>query len=152
MAKLHRICPFSHRSCKECNFYLGRHCYTDFQSVAHRIKHNNKKRINYNEIPLLRFGNSRPDMRLPENERNEDLLSRVKLKIIDLISEQSKVYPCEAASTWTWDDPDVQRFINGCMHVTSWEQLKEYCLRKARSGETEVVIYESPSYLMVAGG
>ena len=58
----------------------------------------------------------------------------------------------EEARGWQWNDPEVQRFINGCVHVTSWHEMEEYCLRRAAKGDSEVVIYQSPGYLMISGG
>jgi hypothetical protein len=76
----------------------------------------------------------------------------IKLKFIDMITEQARIEDLEKASSWIWDDPDRQRFINGTIHITSWEQLADYCRRRAKRGEKEIIIYEAPSYLLIGGG
>jgi hypothetical protein len=76
----------------------------------------------------------------------------LKLKIIDLVTEESWYASLEDARSWRWDDEEMQRFINGCVHITCWRELDGYCRRRAARGESEVVIYQSPGYLMISGG
>jgi hypothetical protein len=151
MAKIKRICPFNHKSCAYCTFYSGRHCYTDF----HRVRAGNRfdgSMPDLNKIPLLslhRYGQGTEDN---GKGKSKQLLIGIKLKITDMITEQTRIENLDSAKSWVWDNPDTQRFINGTVHITSWRQLIDYCRRKAKRGEKEIIIYEAPSYLLIGGG
>ncbi len=149
---MNRICPFNHRSCAECTFYRGRHCFTDFRHGNGRQRKNSAEMPDFNSIPLLTFrrnGTAAEKRKKAEGSRRQP---QMKLKIIDLITEETIFADMEEARGWQWNDPEVQRFINGCVHVTSWHEMEEYCLRRAAKGDSEVVIYQSPGYLMISGG
>ena len=150
MAKIKRICPFNHRSCAYCTFYSGRHCYTDFHKI--RQGSHNGKIPDLNKVPLLSLHGYEPQSGNNGKAKSRKDLPEIKLKVIDMITEQSRIESLDNASAWVWDDPDKQRFINGTVHITSWEQLLDYCRRRAGRGEKEIIIYEAPSYLLIGGG
>lgn len=149
MAKINRLCPFTHRSCKDCSFYRGRHCYTDFLRRYHASDYAHKN-IDFNKVSLLSLNRNGNKVKL--TEKSSDELPDIQLKIIDLITDQSRVENLKQASSWKWDNPDIQRLINGTIHITSWEQLLNYSRNKVKSGDKEIIIYETPAYLLISGG
>jgi hypothetical protein len=151
MAKVKRICPFSHKSCADCSFYVGRHCYTDFHKTHYHYLAEHRK-LDFNKIPLLSLHPMPEHSSGNGSKKTAKTLPRIRLKVVDMITEQTRTEDLEHAMSWVWDDPDKQRFINGTIHITSWKQLLDYCRHRAKRGEKEIIIYEAPSYLLIGGG
>jgi hypothetical protein len=151
MAKVKRICPFNHRACAYCTFYSGRHCYTDFHKI-HGRNHDGNAMPDLNKIPLLSLHGYEQQPEGNGKNKSKKILPDIRLKVTDMVTEQARIEDLDHAAKWEWNDPDRQRFINGTIHVTSWGQLLDYCRRRAKRGEKELVIYEAPSYLLIGGG
>ena len=58
--------------------------------------------------------------------------------------------PAEA-KTWKWDNPSIMRIINGSQ-INSWTKLAEIMQYQEEKGAKELVIYEGPRFMMIAGG
>jgi hypothetical protein len=142
---LNRVCPFSHRGCAECSFYIGRHNFTNF-SDKHKCSAP-VKNLNFDHIFLQLSGKTPNAIKDAESD-----LPDIMVKVINLVSEETHNLDMAEAAKWEWRNPEQQRFINGTLHVTSWGQLLEYCRRREEKGDREVIIYESPDYLMASGG
>lgn len=142
---LNRVCPFSHKGCAECSFYIGRHNYTNFSSI-HKCTAPVRK-LNFDHIFLQLSGKTPNAIKDAECD-----LPDIRVKVINLVTEEAHDLDMAEAAKWEWRDPERQRFINGTLHVTSWGQLLEYCRRRFEKGDTEVVIYESPDQLLASGG
>jgi hypothetical protein len=142
---LNRVCPFSHKGCAECSFYIGRHNYTNFSGT--RNCGAPVKTLNFDNI-FLQLSGKTPNAIV----NAEDELPDLNLKIINLVTDETKVLNMAEAAKWEWRNPEQQRFINGTIHVTSWGQLLEYCRKRFEKGDIEVIIYESPDRLMASGG
>jgi hypothetical protein len=142
---LNRVCPFSHRGCAECSFYIGRHNFTNF-SDKHKCAAP-VKNLNFDHIFLQLSGKTPNAIKDAESD-----LPDIRVKVINLVSEETHDLDMAEAAKWEWRNPEQQRFINGTLHVTSWGQLLEYCRRREEKGDKEVIIYESPDHLMASGG
>ncbi len=142
-----KICPLSHRGCAECSFYVGRHHYTDFFNRHRDCSANGRRNINFEKI-FQELGKNTPNAL----KDAEELLPPIKLKVINLVTEQISYHDLDEAGDWDWNDSQAQRFINGSLHITSRAQLLDYCRRKIAAGDQEVVIYESPGHLLASGG
>lgn len=151
MAIKPKRCPFSNRACADCSLYIGRHYYTDFANQCSRNTDGRKKKyFDFDSIPLMALSKIQQEEKDPGAV--PDSIAHLRLKVINLVTEQVNSYSIQDAISWRWDDPEVQRFINGSLHVTSLSQLLDYCQRRVKKGKTEILIYESPGYLMISGG
>jgi hypothetical protein len=75
----------------------------------------------------------------------------IKLKIIDMESGKERTCQPAEAKTWKWDDPTIMRIVAG-RQVDSWTKLFEIIRFQEEKGAKELVIYEGPRFMMVAGG
>jgi len=75
----------------------------------------------------------------------------VKLKLIDVENETSRVCDLDEAKNWDWSNPEMMRLI-GDLQVTSWEKLVEIVRFKAKKGHREVDIYVAPRFMLLGGG
>ncbi len=152
MAKTSMLCPFTQRLCTDCALYRGRHFYLSFCSryrgYRGESEGNTKSEVGHPvELPALRnwvepwAGRSRqPQANL-----------KIKLKVINMESGETR--PCEfqEARTWDWSNPKLVRAV-GDIQITSWDKLVDILRYKADKGYQEVEIYEFPRFMLIAGG
>jgi len=77
--------------------------------------------------------------------------SKIVLKVIDMETGNISTCEPESARKWNWDDPTIMRFVNG-VHVHSWEKLEEILHYRMEKCAAELIIYEGPRFMMLAGG
>jgi len=82
---------------------------------------------------------------------NSETKPKIKLKVIDVESETTRVCDLDEAKTWDWSDPEMMRVI-GDLQVISWDKLVEIVRFKAKKGYREVEIYEAPRFMLLGGG
>jgi hypothetical protein len=76
---------------------------------------------------------------------------KIKLKLTDRESGQSKYCTLDEAKTWDWGDPETWRMIGG-WQITSFQGLLNILYLKMEKGINEVEILEAPRFTMLAGG
>ena len=132
MAKTNMLCPFSNRLCSECPLYRGRHYYLSlcqkYRGHIGKSKENAKPGTNHGPVDFQAlwklvqpWAEAGPQ---PETE------PKVKLRLIDVENETSRVCDLDEAKNWDWNDPTMMRLI-GDLQITSWEKLVEI-VRKIR--------------------
>ena len=152
MAKLSMICPFSHKLCKDCALYRGRHYYLcfckEYRGYIGESKENTKSGV-LHSVDFQALGNwvepwagagCRPEAEL-----------EVKLKVIDMESGETRICQLEETKTWDWSNPDIMRVVGG-LQITSWDKLVELLRYKAEKGYQEVEVYEAPRFMLLGGG
>jgi len=146
VAKIGVTCPFTHKSCKECALYRGRHYCLNFYK---------QYRDYTGESSALRSGGS-PAMwewREPwagaAGEREAEL--KIRLKVIDMESGETRVCDLSEAKTWDWSNSKMMRVIGG-LQITSWDKLIEILSYRARKGYREVEVYEGSIFMFLGGG
>ncbi len=150
MAKTDMLCPFTHRLCDECALYRGRHYYLSFckqyRGYIGQSKENAKSSASADIEALKNWVEpwSRAGCR-PEAEL------KVKLKVIDMESGETRVCQLDEAKTWDWSNPQLLRVVGG-LQITSWDKLVEILCHKAEKGYQEVEVYEAPLFMLLAGG
>lgn len=153
MAKTDMLCPFTHRLCDECALYRGRHYYLSFckqyRGYIHDSKENAKSDVLQHSVDfqaLEKLVGPWADAALrPEAE------PKIRLKVIDMESGETRVCPLDEAKTWDWRNPQLLRVVGG-LQITSWDNLVEILCHKAEKGYQEVEIYEAPLFMLLAGG
>jgi hypothetical protein len=152
MAKINMVCPFSHRLCDECPLYRGRHYYLCFcekyRGYIGKSEGKTKDSANHRSVDfqtLWKLVQPWAESSQPETE------PQIKLRLIDVESETSRVFDLDEAKTWDWSDPTTMRVI-GDLQVTSWDKLVELVRFKAKKGYREVEVYEAPRFMLLGGG
>jgi hypothetical protein len=155
MAKTPMRCPFNDKLCIECTLYRGRHYYLcNCEHYRGYIKPTNKV-ITHGRIESAGFDKIKellePWSVMPNKVKENAFEPKIKLKIIDM--ESGKLSTCEPAEakTWEWDNPSIMRIINGSQ-INSWTKLAEIMQYQEEKGAKELVIYEGPRFMMIAGG
>ena len=87
----------------------------------------------------------------PTETTGEKRQFRIKLKLTDRESGESRYCTLDEAKTWDWKDPETWRMING-WQVTSFQGLLNILYLKMEKGIDEVEILEAPRFTMLAGG
>ena len=139
------VCPFTHKTCRECVLYRGRHCYLD----------NHQKGKSYvSDVAEIRTYFQALDKALtPQFDAGMRFSKEppITLKIIDVENGTTRVCELGEAETWDWGNEQVLRIIDG-RHITSWDKLVELLSYKAVKGYQEVKLYEAPRFMVLAGG
>jgi hypothetical protein len=133
---LNRVCPFSHRGCAECSFYIGRHNFTNF-SDTHKCSAPDKK-PNFDHIFLQLSGKTPNAIKDAEDEMPD-----IVVKVINKPTKQTRAMNMLEAAQVDWRNAQPKMLINGRLQINSWGQLLEYCRKRAAKGETEIVIHDS---------
>lgn len=138
MAKTNMLCPFSQRLCSECPLYRGRHYYLSlcqqYRGYIGKSKGNTKSGTSHNSVDfqaLWKMVQPWTESSQPETE------PKIKLKLIDVENETSRVCDLDEAKTWDWSNPEIMRII-GDLQVSSWDKLVELVRFKADKGYREV--------------
>jgi hypothetical protein len=76
---------------------------------------------------------------------------KIRLKLIDVENNTSRICELAEAKTWDWGNPAIMRLI-GDWQIKNYETLLFILNEKELKGLEEVVIYESPRYKLLAGG
>lgn len=151
MAKIAMLCPFNQKLCSECPLYRGRHYYLCFCEKYRGCIGKPERNINpVANHPSVDFKALEKLIKRWEG-RPIDAPPTVRLKVINMETEERRVCELEEAKTWDWDNPKMIRVVSG-FHVTSWEKLVELASFKAKKGYQEVEVYEGPRFMMLAGG
>ncbi len=152
MAKTSMLCPFSHKLCKECAVYRGKHYYLSFckqyRGYIGELEDDAKLGVPQHPLDLRGFEEwVEPWAR----ERNTETRLKIRLKVIDMGSEEVRTCEFEEAKAWDWSDSETMRIIGG-LQVTSWDKLVEIARFKAENGYQEVEIYQAPRFMLLGGG
>ncbi len=147
------LCPFTHRLCKDCALYRGRHCYLSFckqyRGYTGESKENTKSDTNHNSVDFQAL------WKLVEPwagaSRRPEAELELKLKVIDMESGETRTCQFEETKTWDWSSPELVRVV-GDLHITSRDKLVELLRYKAEKGYQEVVVYELPRFMLLGGG
>jgi len=90
--------------------------------------------------------------RLTTNEGIElEKVLRIKLKVIDRETGESRYCTVVETKTWDWANPEYWRIVNG-WQITSYQGLLNLLHLKAEKGYEEVVLMEAPRFAMLSGG
>jgi hypothetical protein len=155
MAKTPVRCPFNDKLCIECTLYRGRHYYLcNCEHYRGYIKPKNKV-ITDGKLESAGFDNIKRLLEpwtVVSHEIKENMFERkIKLKIIDMESGKERICQPAEAKTWKWDDSAIMRIVAG-HQVDSWAKLIEIIRYQEEKGVKELVIYEGPRFMMIAGG
>jgi len=71
--------------------------------------------------------------------------------VIDVESNQTRICELHELEKWHWGNPRIERLIDG-RQVTDLDSLLEILYHKAETGHEEVDLYETPRFMMLAGG
>lgn len=77
-------------------------------------------------------------------------VSRMKFKLIDRETGESRYVTLAEAKTWDWGNPEIWRMISG-WQIYSWDRFLSMLERKAENNVEEVEILEAPRFTMLAG-
>jgi hypothetical protein len=161
MTRISMTCPFSNKGCTECAVYRGRHHYLSYskehQGSTDPQKGHAKSRVH---SPSVEFQALRESIERylvfptfpgagKHTEKRGNL--QIKLKVIDVENRTTRTCDFNEAKEWNWDNPELMRVIDG-WQITSMEMLFEIMCHKAEKGCKEVDLYETPRFMLLAGG
>jgi hypothetical protein len=120
MAQADMLCPFSNRLCSECPLYRGRHYYLSlcqqYRGYIGKPRGNTKSGNNHRSVDFQALWKLvQPWAESPQPEAEPE----IKLKLIDVENETSRIFDLDEAKTWDWNNPEMMRLI-GDLQVTSW--------------------------------
>jgi hypothetical protein len=75
----------------------------------------------------------------------------IRVKLIDMETETTKICSFDDAKTWDWSNPLTLRLIDG-RHINSLDRFTEILKYKIDKGCEEVEVYEGPRFMLLAGG
>ena len=150
-------CPFSHRECRNCPIYRGRHSYItikdsdgtpqprilkkpdDWQAKFKAVVRNREDDISrVKEAEQLKQHET--DAQGDGKERKE---YKIKLTVLDAETGETITCTVAEASTWDWGNWQKVRAI-GPWHIYSFERLLAILAQKAESGCEEIDMTEAP--------
>jgi len=153
MAKAKMLCPFTKRPCSECAFYRGRHYYLSFsehqRGYISQPKAGNNRSDNNPIADIDTFDRSVTPW-FGKHDRVETEPD-IRLKVIDMETEETRICKLEEVRNWDWGNTEMIRTIDG-FHISRWERMVEILRYKADNGYKEVVLYEGPRFMLLAGG
>jgi hypothetical protein len=155
MAKTPMKCPFNDKLCIECHLYRGRHYYLcnckqyrgyiqPKDAVNRSVE---KETADFDKLQKL----LEPWSVSAANKEKHAAEKKINLKIIDMETGQQSTCEPDVAKNWNWDDPTIMRLVHG-VHVSTWAKLAELLRYHQEKGADELVIYEGPRFMMLAGG
>ena len=141
-------CPFTRNSCTECAFYRGRHHYFNFPKQDRGISTDDEPKDHHSVDfrALEKFAEP-----WAGKDCQGETEPRIRLKVIDIESETTRICEFNDAKSWDWSNPLTLRLIDG-RHVKGLDHLVEILFYKAEKGFEEVEIYEAPRFMLLAGG
>jgi hypothetical protein len=87
----------------------------------------------------------------PEEREIADRVLKMKLKLTDRETGDSRYCTLAEAKKWDWANPEVWRILNG-WQITSFQRLLNMLYLKAQKGYDEIEILEAPRFTMLSGG
>jgi hypothetical protein len=82
--------------------------------------------------------------------RSEDVKLKIRLKVLDRETNESRYCEIEETKGWDWTNPEMWRVING-WQITSYGMLLFMLRQKEEKGLEEVVLQEIPAFMMLNG-
>jgi hypothetical protein len=141
-----RLCPISHRDCRQCALYRGKHIYLNVCKGAPGAQTNwilatgSRKRVGPKSAKRLSAS------RISKSEI--EALPNITIKAVDAETEESKYYDLKETEKWDWNDSTLTR-ISEDTQVNSWEDLVEIARSRAKSGYRELVVRIIPRYMLI---
>jgi hypothetical protein len=146
MEKKLRLCPISHRDCRQCALYRGKHIYLNVCKGAPGAQTNwvlatgSRKRVGPKSAKRLSASQT--------NKSQLEALPIITIKAIDAETEESKYYDLKEAEKWDWNDSTLTR-ISDDTQIYTWEELVEIARSRAKSGYHEMVVRIVPRYMLI---
>jgi hypothetical protein len=149
--KNNKLCPFLHRGCEQCAIYRGRHIYlTVCKGSAGSARAGKNGKLNAREPVDFK---SMKELFEPWADKKDktEALPDISIKVIDAETDEAAYFDLNEAKNWDWSNPTLMRVV-GDIQIYSWEKLVEIARFKAKKGTRELVIYEAPRFMLLAGG
>lgn len=138
MRKIGIVCPFNDKPCNLCGMYRARHYYAGLCGPKKEGKRQDDGDFFIDFETLL-------------NEREEEELKDIKLRVIEMESGEIKICTLDEARNWDFKNPEIIRMVNG-IHVTSFEKLLKI-IRFVNNGQTDTIdLYEGHRFILLGGG
>jgi hypothetical protein len=131
---------WSHGNCAECDMYRDRGGLCAGYSTKPNDNHEPKFKTPKQSNQVLKS-----DVEASEDTPN------IRLKLVDVEKKTSRVCRPDEAKTWDWKDPTIIRLI-GDWQIKNYETLFFILNEKESNGLEEVTIYETPRFMLLAGG
>lgn len=95
--------------------------------------------------------NESNDKKTASGERHLDRVLKIRLKVINRESGESRYCTVEETKAWDWGNPEFWRIVNG-WQITSYKGLLQLLYLKAEKGIEEIELLEAPRFTMLSGG
>ncbi len=97
------------------------------------------------------MANTETDRLSPEEKEIADRVLRMRLKVLDRETGNTRYCTLAEAKKWDWANPEIWRVVNG-WQITSFQRLLNMLYLKAQKGHNEILILEAPRFTMLSGG
>ena len=141
LKKGQRLCPISHRDCKQCVLYRGKHVYLNVCRAAPGTPDKKIKTLSSGKSAGIK-SRSQVIKKVVTGP-----LPNIVIKVIDAETEASVLHDLQEAEKWDWSDSTLTR-VSEDKNVDNWEELVEIARSKAKSGYRELVVREIPRFLL----
>ena len=84
-------------------------------------------------------------------EAEDKVTYKIRLKLLDRETGESRDCTLEEARTWDWENPEIWRIVGG-WQITSFQNLLNILYVKMEKGCKEIEILEAPRFTMLSGG
>ena len=141
MKKNQRLCPISHRDCKQCVLFRGKHLYLNVCKAAPGTPDKKIKALSSGKPVVYKSAKKVTKKTVAEP------LPVITLKVIDAETEASSFCDLKEAEKWDWNDSTLTR-VSEDINVDNWEQLVEIARFKAKNNYRELVVREIPRFML----
>jgi hypothetical protein len=132
-----RVCPISHRDCRQCVLFRGKHLYLNVCKAAPGAPATNWK--------MVKSRKAAPVMRV--KKISTEPLPNIILRVIDAETEAVVLHDLKEAEKWDWSDTTLTR-VSEDKNVDNWEELVEIARSTSKSGYRELVVREIPRFML----
>ena len=144
--KTTRLCPFSHRDCRQCAIFRGKHLYLNVCKAAPGTPDKKIKALSSSKPVVYKTAKGVSGPRIKKSDT--EALPGIAIKVIDAATEESAYHGLKEAEKWDWNDPTLTR-VSEDVNVYSWEELVEIARSRAKSGYREMVVRIVPRYMLI---
>lgn len=151
-------CPFSHRECRSCPVYRGKHSYIISSDGDETPRSRITKKVEFDwQGSLKETLRKHEDVGLDPDEtlvlgtqgivtdsRGKEV--KIILKVFDKETGERRFCTISEAKDWDWENRQKVRSI-GPWHIYSFERLLSVLGHKAQTGCKEVELIEAPFYM-----
>jgi hypothetical protein len=140
-----RLCPISHRDCRQCVLFRGKHLYLNVCRAAPGAPDKKIKALSAGKPVIYKTAKGVAGPKVKKSQAEP--LPNIAIKVVDAQTETSAFHDLKEAEKWDWNDSTLTR-VSEDKNVDDWDELVEIARSKAESGYRELVVREIPRFML----